>query len=150
MTAKEADLKNQLLDLTSGEISSKETGSSSSDVAVQTILIKDASLEAAKMLVPEFGSDDEYALEGRVDVRRFTNINDIDSIWLNWFMNLPDKYGGGWARKYCDNYMNLRYSIGGEHKKLTIDLQRAIAGSEESEKKDEKKGFLSRFRRKKE
>lgn len=112
-----------------------------------TMIIEDASSVSAKILVPQLGSDRKKLAKGEVDVRRFTNIPEIDVLWLNWFMNIPDQYGGGWARNFCENHMNLRYSVNGENKKLSVEMVRAITGDKEEKKEPKKKGLFEFLRR---
>jgi len=121
-----------------------ETGGQNSDVKPTRVIIEDASSVSAKILVPQLGSDRNKLAKGEVDVRRFTNIPEVDVLWLNWFMNLPKQYGGGWAKGFCENHMNLRYSIDGENKKLSVEMVRALTNNKEDTKEPKKKGILGR------
>ena len=100
------------------------------------MIIEDASSVSAKILVPQLGSDRKKLAKGEVDVRRFTNIHEVDVIWLPWFSNLPLQYGGGFALSFCESYANWRYSVGGENKKLSVEMVQAITGNKE-EKQEE-------------
>ena len=109
------------------------------------MIIEDASSVSAKILVPQLGSDRTDLAKGKVDVRRFTNIPEVDVIWLNWFMNLPKQYGGSWGKTFCENHMNLRYSVNGENKKLSVEMVRAIRGDKDEKAEPRKKGVLGRI-----
>lgn len=111
----------------------------------QTMIIEDASSVSAKILVPQLGTDKKKLAKGEVDTRRFTNITEIDTIWLTWFELVPKEYGGEYSRAFCDQYRNHRYSVNGENKKLSVDMVRAITGDKEKESKPKKKGLLERF-----
>lgn len=124
----------------------EQGGSPSQGLKPTKMIIEDASSVSAKILVPQLGSDRNKLAKGEVDVRRFTNIPEVDVIWLNWFMNLPKQYGGAWAQTFCDNYMNLRYSVDGENKKLSVEMVRAIAGDKEEKREAKPKGILGRLR----
>ncbi len=107
---------------------------------VQRIILEDASSSSAKILVPQMGTDRDMLAEGKYDSRRFTNIGEVDIIWLSWFDTLPDKFGGGWARKWADSFRNHSYSLNGENKKLVVAMQAAISGGKDKmpKKKDDR------------
>ena len=106
----------------------------------QTIVYQDAVSESAKILVPQMGTDRNLLEEGKYDTRRFTNISEVDIIWLSWFDTLPLKFGGGWARQWAESYRNHAYSVNGENKKLVVAMQAAVSGSKENmpKKKDDR------------
>jgi len=123
----------------------EQNGQAQDAVKPTRLIVEDASSVSAKILVPQLGSDRKSLAKGEVDVRRFTNIPEVDVIWLNWFMNLPKQYGGDWASKFCENHMNLRYSVNGENKKLAVEMVRALAGDKEEKQEPKKKGILQRL-----
>lgn len=141
------ELKDSIIDLSTGEIQKSTSGVGSA--LSSNVTLVDASYRSAEILIPNLGSDEEYLIEGKVDVRRFSDIELIDVIWLNWFMNIPDKYGGEYARDWSYNFLNLMYSVKGKHKKIVVNMQNAISGLPEPKKKEKDKGFFSRFRRNK-
>lgn len=119
-----------------------ESGESASEKGV--IEIRDASTEVAKVLVPEFGSDDNFTREGKIDTRRFGNIQELDVWWLSWFDIIPKEYGGGYAQQYCDSYRNHRYGVNGEHKKLSIGMTGAVSGQNKQTKESAKRSLLDK------
>jgi len=88
------------------------------------------------ILIPNFGSDRDYLEEGKVDVRRFSDISEVDVFWLTYFMEIDDDLGGEYTKKFCNNYLNLRYSVKGKHKKQTINMQNAVRGMGDDEEED--------------
>lgn len=106
----------------------------------QTIVYQDAASESARVLVPQMGTDRSDLEEGKFDTRRFTNITEVDIIWLSWFDTLPDKYGGQWARAWAEAYRNHSYSVDGENKKLVVAMQQAVSGGRDAspKKKDDR------------
>lgn len=115
------------------------------DIKPTKMIIEDASSVSAKVLVPQLGTDRNQLAKGEVDVRRFTNVTEVDVIWLTWFSNIPKQYGGGFAKDFCMEYANWRYSVGGENKKLTVKMVEAISGAKSEDKKPKKKGVLERL-----
>ena len=111
----------------------------------QTVRIEDASSITAKSLPQQLGSDIETLLQGKVDVRRLSNIDEVERIWITWFMNLPDDVGGQFSRKFCLEYLNLSMSLGGNRAKQLIDMMLASSGGT-NEKNPEKKGIYSRIK----
>lgn len=111
----------------------------------QVLKIEDASSETARILVGQFGSDPDKLREGIIDVRRFTNISLIDTLWLSWFMNKSINKGGRFARKFCMEYINLCYSINAQNKKIIVGLQQAVTGTGRStDKQKDKRNFIER------
>jgi len=99
------------------------------DADRQIIEYKDAVSESAKILAPQLGSDKAMLEKGMVDIRRLTNIDKIERLWLSFFMQLPKDQGGEWMDLFCTDYMNLSPSIGGMRAKLIIAMQSAIGGT---------------------
>jgi len=102
-----------------------------------TIKIVDAGSTAAELLIPEYGSDREWSSKGKIDYRRFGHIDAIDPYWCTHFLMLPKEQGGGYAADFVENYCNFMYSVDGRHKKLGVEIQRAVSGKDK--KKDDKK-----------
>lgn len=90
--------------------------------------IIDASTETAKVLIPQWGSDKDLLIQGKVDVRRFSNIKQEWLIPLTWFITKTSKRGGRYTKAWCEEWLNLCYSIDAQHKKLQISLQQAVTG----------------------
>ena len=108
-----------------------------------TVKLVDAGSESAKILVGNFGSDKEGWLdEGKIDFRRFTHLDPIDPYWCSYFRLMPKERGGNWAREFVEEYENHAYSVDGRHKKLTVDMQKAVSGKE-TQPKDKKKRSLT-------
>ena len=104
-----------------------------------TVRIEDASSKTAEILVPELGSDDEWKREGKIDWRRFGHIDIVDPYWMAHF-RLIDKYQGGvYATKFVEEFANLNFSVNGRHKKLTVDMQKAVSGKQSQDKSPKKK-----------
>jgi len=110
----------------------------------QVIEIRDAQTEIAKVLVPQWGSDPNFISEGRIDNRRFTNLTEIDAIWMSWFSLLPKEYGGIWASDFADEMRNHLYSVGAQHKKLLIGFQQAVSGDKKKEGKTDNRTFIEK------
>ena len=108
-----------------------------------TVKLVDASSESARLLVGNYGSDrDGWLAEGKVDYRRFTHLDPIDPYWCSYFRLIPPERGGNWARKFVEEYENHMYSVEGRHKKLGVEMQKAVSGKE-SQPKDKKKRSLT-------
>jgi hypothetical protein len=134
-------MEREIVDLLSGEIF-KETGKSSGKE--QNIIIRDAISETAKILVQEYGSDIKYKQKGEVDVRRFSNISQLDVYWLMYFQNIEDAVGGVYSKNICESFLNNRYSVNAQHKKLGIDFQNSLSGDKKENPKD-KRNFLQKY-----
>ncbi|MBD3195779.1 MAG: hypothetical protein GF317_12025 [Candidatus Lokiarchaeota archaeon] len=135
-------MSNEYVDLASGEIIKDESKPSKSQN--QNITINDATSEIGKILVHEFGSDIDFKETGKVDVRRFTNISSLDKYWLIYFLNLPDRKGGKYAREICEEYMNVCYGVGGEHKKTVISFQNSLNNNRGSNEPKDKRNFIQK------
>ena len=135
----------QYINMETGAIQEQGQDSHGGGAGSQHFTIEDAATISARTLVPQLGSDKAMLAKGKVDVRRFSNICEIDVIWLTWFMNIPKQNGGDYASLYCENYLNLRYSVGGENKRLVVDMQKAISGLQEIDAPPKKKGILERL-----
>lgn len=111
-----------------------------------TIKIQDGGSESARVLVPQFGSDREGWLdEGKVDYRRFTHLDDIDPYWCAFFRLIPKEQGGEWAKDFVEEYANFMYAVEGRHKKLTVDMQKAVSGKETQPDKKKKRTLTDRL-----
>lgn len=121
---------------------SEDINSNTSDK--QIIEIRDAQTEIAKVLVPQWGSDPNLISEGKIDTRRFTNLSELDILWLSWFETLPLEYGGGWARQFADQIRNHAYSIDAQHKKLLIGFQQAVSGEKKKDGKRDSRTFIEK------
>lgn len=108
-----------------------------------TVKIVDASSESARLLVGNYGSDrDGWLAEGKVDYRRFTHLDPVDPYWCSYFRLMPPERGGNIARLFVEEYENHMYSVDGRHKKLGIEMQKAVSGKE-SQPKDKKKRSIT-------
>lgn len=107
-----------------------------------TIKVIDAGTRAAELLIPEYGSDDEWNRKGKIDYRRFGHIDPVDPYWCTHFQLLPPEQGGGYANAFVENYANWMYSVDGRHKKLGVEIQRAVSGRDKK-KPDKKKRSLT-------
>lgn len=115
------------------------------DADRQIIEYKDAVSESAKILAPQLGSDQAMLEKGMVDIRRLTNIDKIERLWLSFFMQLPKDQGGEWMELFCTDYMNLSPSIGGMRAKLIIAMQSAIGGTRQQRNKaKDDRSFIER------
>jgi len=112
------------------------------DETSTTIKIVDAGSESAKVLVPQYGSDEDWLREGKIDVRRFSHIDEIDPYWCSYFRLIPKEQGGEWASNFVTEYLNHMYSVDGRHKRLGVDMQKAVSGKE-TQPKDKKKRSLT-------
>lgn len=111
-----------------------------------TVKLVDAGSESAKILVGNFGSDKEGWLdEGKVDYRRFTHLDPLDPYWCSYFRLMPPERGGNWARKFVEEYENHMYSVDGRHKKLTVDMQKAVSGKDVQPKDKKKRSITDRL-----
>jgi len=134
-------MEREVIDLLTGDLFKDSTKTSNKD---QNIIIKDAISETARILVQEYGSDIEYKQEGKVDVRRFSNISTIDVFWLMYFQNIEDSVGGAYSKKACESFLNNRYSVNAQHKKIGIDFQNSLSGDKKEIPKD-KRNFLQKY-----
>lgn len=115
------------------------------DETSTTIKIIDAGSETARVLVPQYGSDQEWLREGKIDYRRFTHIDPVDPYWCAYFRLIEKERGGGWATKFVEEYANFMYSVDGRHKKLGIDMQKAVSGKEVLPDKKKKRSLTDRL-----
>jgi len=132
----------EYLDLVSGEVV-KQSATSNPNKS-QNITINDAQSEVGKILVKEFGSDLEFKQEGKVDVRRFSNISSLDVFWLMYFQNIDDLKGGVYAKQICADFLNTRYSVNAGHKKFTINFQESLNSGKASDKGKDKRNFIEK------
>jgi len=113
------------------------------DTNVQVIEYKDASSAIAEKLPEQLGSDPTFIAKGKFDERKLSNIDEIDRLWLSYFLLIPDEDGGNYARNLCDNYLTLSDSIGGERAKDLIRMQLAASGIKKR-KEEDKRNFLEK------
>jgi hypothetical protein len=114
-----------------------------------TITIEDASTRTAEVLAPELGSDDEWKREGKVDWRRFGHLSKTDPFWMTHFRLKKKFRGGNYTKDYAEEIGNLKFSVGGRHKRISVDMQQATLGNKGTPDKPKKKRglFDSIFRR---
>ncbi len=136
-------MSNEYLDLVSGEV--VKQSSSGSVGKSQNITINDAQSEVGKILVKEFGSDLEFKQAGKVDVRRFSNISTIDVFWLMYFENIEPLKGGEFAKKICQEFLNMRYSVNSGHKKVVISFQESLNSGRSNEPKKDKRNIIQKY-----
>ena len=136
-------MTSEYVDLLSGEIVKDSTQSQSSKH--QNITINDASSAVGKILVKEFGSDLEFKKDGRVDNRKFSNISSIDVFWLMYFGNVPDLKGGEYARRICNSFLANRFSVGGGHKKKTVEFQESLGGQSDSTPQKDNRNVIQKY-----
>ena len=110
-----------------------------------TIKIVDAGSESARILIPQYGSDDEWLRQGKIDYRRFSHLDSIDPYWCSFFRLIPKEQGGGWASDFVEEYANWMYSVDGRHKKLGVDMQKAVSGKESQPKEKKKRSLTDRL-----
>lgn len=131
----------EFVDLLTGDIFKDVSKPSSKD---QNITVRDAVSETAKILVREYGSDLKYQQKGEVDVRRFSNISAIDVYWLMYFQNIEDMLGGEYSKLACESFLNNRYSVNAQHKKIGIEFQESLSGEKREQPKD-KRNFIQKY-----
>lgn len=112
----------------------------------QQIIFRDASSVIAEKLPEQLGSDPIDISKGKYDVRRLTNINELERVWIGYFNLLDPFEGGDWAKQYANEYMNLSMAIHGERAKLLVKMQMAASGGSNSpfKKPDDKRNFIER------
>lgn len=81
---------------------------------------------AEGVLGPQFGTDTVDLVQGKTDMRRLSKITGIEKVWLAYFMLKKNQRGGRFARRFCDNFVNLAVSEDGWRVNKMIQ---AIAGS---------------------
>lgn len=110
-----------------------------------TIKFVDSGSESARILVPQYGSDKEYLEQGKIDPRRFSHIDPVDPYWCSYFNLIEKERGGNWTRKFVDQYLNHMYSVDGRHKRLGVDMQKAVSGKETQSKAKKNRSFADRL-----
>jgi len=115
------------------------------DETLTKIVIEDASSKSAEKLVGNYGSDEEWIREGKIDFRRFTHIDHVDPYWMSYFRLIEPERGGNWTSKFVEEYANFMYSVDGRHKKLGVDMQKAVSGKESQPKDKKKRSFTDRI-----
>jgi len=102
----------------------------------QIIEYKDAVSEALRIIAPQIGVDFEGLQEGKIDPRRLSRINKIESFWMSWFLHLPDNEGGEFMREFIEDMLNLNMSLEGhERSKLLVEALRAVTTSQKTQDK---------------
>lgn len=141
--SKERDqLIGQIVELKTGLI---EDTKEDNVLGTQNITINDSQSEAVKILVPNYSSDEEYLREGKVDKRRFSNIAELDVYWLAWFRLIEKQYGGEWSKNFTEEFLNLRDSVGGEHKKIGIEAIEALGEKTDKNRLKDKRSILEKY-----
>lgn len=79
------------------------------------------------IVTQQLGSDRQTLQKGRIDIRRFSNLQDlIDVTFHSWCRNVPYYCGGAWLRNISNDILNLLVSENGLGRKQYI---LALAGS---------------------
>jgi len=94
---------------------------SNTEIALETIL------------GTQFGSDDDELSKGKVDIRRFTRINEAEALGIAYFLEVPDHKGGIYAKRFIENYMNLKVSVDGWRVNTITKLIGASKGVQSTE-----------------
>jgi hypothetical protein len=124
-------------------LDASKSGSGSSST---TITIKDAASETAKILIPQFGADKDWLEEGKHDWRRFGHISVSDPYWMAHFLLINKFQGGDYSAKFVEQFANLNMGVEGRHKKLTVDMQKAVSGRVDTPPKPKKnRGIMDRL-----
>lgn len=96
---------------------------------------KQATLEMN--LGPQFGTDPMDVADGRWDIRRLTNVNELEAFTIPYLVNLPAHRGGNMAKKMVYEFLNLKTSIHGWRARLIIQAIAASKGAAAYEKAKE-------------
>jgi len=81
---------------------------------------------AEASLAPQLGTDMLDLAQGIFDIRRLSNINPLEKVWMSYFLLAPMERGGRFARNFINNYLNLAVSEGGQRVRQMIQM---VAGS---------------------
>lgn len=114
-------------------------GGKQGDSETTTIKVVDASSIVSEKLAGELGSDAEWKSKGLVDWRRFGHIDEVDPYWMAHFRLIDKFQGGDYASQFVEEFANLNFSVGGRHKKLSVDMQKAVSGKTDPTKASKKK-----------
>lgn len=110
----------------------------------QRIVYQDALSSSAETLIPELGTDVRDKSSGKVDVRRFSNIDRKERMWLTWFKMLPEDEGGAYMKPFCEEYLNISMSVSGMRSKQIIALFGALSGKGIRKKTNDTRNFIQR------
>ena len=73
---------------------------------IRVIRVEDSSTEATRVLAPQIASDQETLEDGKVDVRRMTQLNPLEIMAISYFKQKKNN----WIQNFLDDYMNLKMS----------------------------------------
>ena len=111
---------------------------------IQKIVYQDAISTSAENLIPELGTDIIDKSLGRVDVRRFSNIDTKERMWLTWFKMLPNDEGGNYMVPFCEEYLNISMSVQGMRSKQIIALFGALSGKGVRKKENDTRNWVQK------
>lgn len=117
----------------------------SKDIRTNVLKIQDAANSAAEVLPRQLGTDPLMIMQGRYDIRRLTNLNKIDVVWISIFNLLDDTEGGEFGRAFAEQYMNLAVSIDGKRSDQIIKMMLAASGGGRAKKKDDTRNFIEKY-----
>lgn len=130
------------LDIVENILSGTQKGSSDTT----TIRVVDASAIVSEKLAGELGSDAEWKREGKIDWRRFGHVDVVDPFWMAHFRLLNKFQGGDYSSRFVEEWANNNFSVEGRHKKLSVDMQKAVSGKSDPSKAPKKKrGLVDRL-----
>jgi len=112
---------------------------------ITKVVLEDAGSKSAEILMPNFGSDDNWMREGKVDYRRFTHLDEVDPYWMAYFRLIEKERGGNFMSNFVEEVANFLYSVNGRHKMLSVDMQKAVSGREIKPKEKKKRSLTDRI-----
>lgn len=89
---------------------------------------KKPEITAEVVLGPQLGSDLADIEKKRFDMRRLSKINQLDKVWISYFLLKKKKRGGRFATAFCLNYLNLAVSEDGWRTNKMIQFNAASKG----------------------
>jgi len=84
---------------------------------------------AEEVLAGQVASDPSDIREGKIDIRRLSNISVIDKVWMPHFLLIPDDEGGEYAKNFVYLTLNLAPSVDGKRVRELIQTIGASTGA---------------------
>ena len=108
---------------------------------------EEGKVTAEEALAPQLGTDTIDLMRGRINPARLSNINDIEKLWMSYFMSetlVPKEDGGDAAREFIEKYLNLAMSVGGRRVTQMIQMVAGSKGAASGVELVKKPGWFTR------
>ena len=109
---------------------------------VEVLRTEDSMKAGVDIIAPQLGTDGVKLAEQIIDARRMTRLDIFEIMAMTHFIEHKNNY----ARKFADNYLNLKMSEEGhERAVLLVEALKAIGGAKpEKKQKQDHRGWVER------